>query len=331
MLPRGLIIRTAAAITALLCLAVALAASPRSAHRVPPHSASLEPGEVLRYRLQYHNSIHSSSTSPIYTPEAAHKMDISLGAVLRLDVLSVKRSPKRGRLTHLRVTYQSATAHVSTDAYDPGAQSLAQQYRALSGHSFEFTIDGDGRVIDISGLDRVESDERARDAVREWLRELTLPLALLHPGTKPGHKWSREVPLASAPLAGLAWRTNSVYRDDEPCPPAPGAPPAIAHQTCAVIETHLSTTRKKKHGNSTPLVYRRQGLRTSGQWKEHGISRSYVSLSTGLVTSSTAVDSSDMDITIAAAVSGSRLHYAGQTESSSQLTLIGSHLPPKTR
>lgn len=289
------------------------------------------PGEVLRYRLQYHSRIKSTSRSPIYTPEAAHEMGISIGAVLRLRVLRVRNSPKLGRLTRLRVTYLTASAQVHTDAYDPGAKSLAQQYRNLSGRSFEFTVDGQGRVLDIAGLASLEPNPRAREAVREWLRELTLPLGLLRPGMKPGHKWSRVVPLAGAPLAGLAWRTRSVYRNDEHCPPAPGAPAAIARQTCAVIETRLSTTRQKTRGGGTPLAYRRQGLRTSGQWKENGISRSYVSLATGLVTSSTAADSSKMDITIVAALSGSRFHYSGQVDSSSQLTLIGFQLPSAAR
>ncbi len=327
MLLRARTTRPVAAIAALLCLPAALRAAPKSAARVAPHSASLVPGEVLRYRLQYHSSIQSNSASPVYTPEAAHQMKISLGAVLRLDVLSVKHSPRFGRLTRIRVTYQTASARVSTDAYDPGAKSLARQYRALRGRSFEFTVDGSGQVIDIAALARLEPDERAREAVREWLRELTLPLGFWRPGMKPGRKWTRVVPLTDAPLAGLAWRTRSVYRADESCPPAPGAPREIARQTCAVIETRLGTTRQKTHGGNTPLAYRRQGLRTSGRWKQSGISRSYISLATGLVTSSTAVDSSQMDLTIAATLSGSRLHYSGQMESSSQLTLIGVHLP----
>lgn len=303
----------------------ALAAAPRASSPRP----SLVPGEMLRYRLEYRSAIQSRSAGPIYTPESASHMDVSLSATLRLDVLSVKSDPKLGRLTRLRVTYETSDALVQSNAYDPGAEALAKQYRSLQGRSFEFTIDPEGRVRDITGLARIEPDERARSAVREWMRTLTLPLSLWRPGLKPGKKWSRVVPLAGSPLAGLAWRTKSLYRDDEPCPPAPGAPAALGRETCAVVETQIETVRHGSRSNPTPLAYRRQGLRTSGRWTARGASRSYVSLATGLVTSSTATENSDIDLTITGVLSGSKLHYAGRTQSKSQLTLVAFHLPAR--
>jgi hypothetical protein len=314
-------------IAALLFFPVAAAAAPRAASRLP----SLAAGETLRYRLEYHSTIDSRSKGPIYTPETAHRMSVSLGAVLRLDVLSVKENPKLGCLTRLRVTYEASTARVHSDAYDPGAAALAKQYESLRGRSFAFTIDAAGRVLDISGLAKLAPNESGREAIRQWLRELTLPLGLWQSGLKPGKKWSRLVPLVDAPLEGLAWRTRSIYLKNESCPPAPGAPAALARQTCAVIETRMETVRRGKHGNPTPPEYRSQGLRTSGDWRARGTSLSYVSLATGLVTSSTASEQSAVDLTIMAALSGSELHYAAQTQSSSQLTLIGFHLPSPPR
>jgi hypothetical protein len=323
MFSRGFRTPIAILIAAFCFLPAAQAATPRKPSRV----RSLVPGEMLRYRLAYRSGIQSESTSPIYTPESAHHMDVSLNAQLRLDVLSVKTDARRGRLARLRVTYETSHARVQSDAYDPGAEKLEKQYRRLQGRSFEFTLDAEGRVRHIEGLAQIEPDENSRSAMREWLRTLTLPLGLWRPGMKPGRKWTRVVPLAGAPLAGLAWRTRSIYRSDERCPPAPGAPAAIQRQTCAVIETHIETIREKGHGNSTPLAYRRQGLRTAGQWKEKGASRSYVSLATGLVTSSTATETSQMNLTITAALSGSQLHYSGKVEGSSQLTLVAFRLP----
>lgn len=319
--------RRAALIAALLVFPIAAAAAPRTAVRLP----SLVAGETLRYRLEYHSAIDSHSKGPIYTPGAAHRMSVSLGAVLRLDVLSVKEDPKLGRLTRLRVTYLTSAARVHSDAYDAGAAALEKQYKSLRGRSFVFAIDAAGRVVDISGLAKLAPDESDREAIRQWMRELTLPLELWRSGPKPGEKWSRLVPLVDAPLNGLAWRTRSVYLKNESCPPAPGAPAALARQTCAVIETRIETIRHGAHGNPTPLEYRRHGLRTSGDWRARGTSLSYVSLATGLVTSSTANEQSNVDLTIRAVLSGSKLHYAGQTQSSSQLTLIGFHLPAPPR
>lgn len=327
MISRASRTRRAGLIAALLVFPVAAIAAPRAASRLP----SLVPGETLRYRLEYHSTIDSHSKGPIYTPEAAHRMDVSLGAVLRLDVLSVKEDPKLGRLTRLRVSYETSTARVHSDAYDPGAEALEKQYESLRGRSFAFSIDGAGHVRDIAGLANLAPNESGREVIRQWLRELTLPLGLWRSGLKPGRKWSRLVPLADAPLNGLAWRTRSIYLKNESCPPAPGAPAALARETCAVIETRIETIRHGRRGNPTPLEYRRQGLRTSGEWRARGTSLSYVSLETGLVTSSTANERSNVDLTVTAVLSGSKLHYAGQVQSSSQLTLIDFHLPASPR
>ena len=306
-------------LAALLLAGVAAAAA---APRAAPQPPSLLPGESLRYRIEYRSDITSRAAGPISTPESAHRLGVSLSAVMRLDVLGVKAAPRQGTETRLRVTYETCDARVRSDAYDPGAQAIAEQYQALQGRSFEFSVDAQGRVGDLGGLDRLEPDPRARSAIRHWLSTLTLPAGLFGPGMKPGRKWTREVPQPDAPLAGLAWRTESLYRDEQPCPPAPGAPATISRETCAVISTKLEAVRRGGR-NSTPLAYSRQGLRTSGRWLAHGQSLSYISLATGLVTSSTSTENDDMDITITAALSGSHLRYAGRIQSTSQITLVG--------
>ncbi len=298
-----------------------------AARRVASPVPALVPGEVLRYQLEYRSTIQSASAGPIYTPEAAHQMDVSLSSRLRLDVLSVKADPKFGPLTRLRVTYETSDALVHTDAYDPGAQALEKQYNSLAGRSFEFSVDGEGRVLEVAGLGRLEPDERARSAVRQWLGTLALPLGLWRKGVKPGKRWSRVVPLADAPLAGLAWRTKSFYSGNQPCPRTPGAPASLARETCAVIETRIDTVREHGSHDPTPLAYSRQGLRTKGSWTGRGESQNYLSLATGLVTNCTATDTNAMNLTITAALGGSALHYAGRWRSSSQLTLVGFHVP----
>jgi hypothetical protein len=139
---------------------------------------------------------------------------------------------------------------------------------------------------------------------------------------KPGRKWSQEVPLAGAPLAGLGWRTQSDYRDDEACPAPPGVTAKSPAEACAVIATSLESVRNGSASGSTPLVYRQQGLATSGHWNTRGESLSYVSLSSGLVVSGTATEDDTIDLTIASTRSGSRLHYAAQEQSSYQIALL---------
>lgn len=304
----------------LLMFAVSLMAGPAPTISAP---AVLVPGESLTYVLEYRSRIVSQSAGPIYTSGGAHRLDISVGVRMRLDVLGVRNSSPQGRLTRLRVTYESCDASVHSDAYDPGAEALEKEYRALQGRSFEFTVNGLGRVGDLRGLDQIEPNEGARNAIRRWLSTITLPLGVWKPGLKPGKKWSRVVPLTDAPLAGLAWHTHSTYRDNETCPRQLSSSSGTAPQTCAVITTRLETVRNNPRGNPTPLSYRRKGLKTSGSWTASGESLSYISLSSGLVASSTATENDTINLTISSTLSGSRLHYAAREQSNSQMALVG--------
>jgi hypothetical protein len=299
----------------------------------PPRisAAPLVPGESLNYLLEYHSTIQSRSASPIYTSDSAHQLVVSVGARIRLDVLGIKSVPKHGRLTRLRVTYETCDATVQGDSSDSRAEALQKQYRDLRGHSFEFAIDGQGRVRDIAGLNHLEPNPSAQSAIRQWLSNITFPLALWKANLKPGKKWSREVPLSSAPLAGLGWRTESTYRDNEPCPAMPSRAAGSPRQTCAVITTRLESVRDGSHVDATPPSYRRQGLKTSGRWIARGESLSYISLSSGLVASSTATETDTIDLTVSSTFSGSRLRYVGREQSNSQIALLDVFLPSVAR
>lgn len=308
-----------------LVLLFAIGLRAAAAARLP--AVRLVPGESLHYLLEYHSSIQSQSAGPIYTSSPAHSLEISVGARLRVDVLSVKDEPKQGRLTRLRVTYETCDATVQGDQYDPGAEQMQKQYRDLRGRSFEFTVDGQGRVVDLAGIKGLTTNPSAQNAMRQWLANIALPLSLGRGVLKPGKKWSRVVPFSGAPLAGLAWRTESTYRDNEPCPAVPRSPAGSHGPGCAVIATRLESVKGKSHGGRTPLLYRRQGLKTSGRWTARGQSLNYISLATGLLSSSTATENDDVDLTVTSELSGSRLHYAGQEKSSSQIALVGITLP----
>jgi hypothetical protein len=236
----------------------------------------------------------------------------------------------------LRATYEKASASTETDAYDPAAASLDAQYNNLQGRSVEFTIESDGKISHIAGIDEVVSNPSAAAAVRAWINGFS-PSANLPPeGIAIGQKWAAERPLENTPLANLLWRTSSSYLRDEPCmlpgkaasptqnPAATDAPHvAPSGPLCAVILTGFDILR---HGSAsadaTPEDYRHNGLRTSGTWTGEGQSLETISLQTGMLLRSTQSSTQKMDFEIVSALSGSKMHYAGQVETQSEITLI---------
>ena len=98
-------------------------------------------------------------------------------------------------------------------------------------------------------------------------------------------------------------------------------------KACAVIVTRLESVHGNARGDRTSSLYRRQGLKTSGHWRARGQSLNYISLATGLLVTSTATESDNIDLTVTSELSGSQLHYAGQEKSNSQIALAGVTLP----
>jgi hypothetical protein len=145
-------------------------------------------------------------------------------------------------------------------------------------------------------------------------------------GIAVGQKWTAERPLENTPLANLLWRTASSYLRDEPCGPA-GQSASLAQNSaaplCAVILTSFDILR---HGSAsadaTPDDYRHNGLRTSGTWAGKGQSLDTISLQSGMLLRSTQSSTQKMDFEIVSALSGSKMHYAGQVDSQSEITLI---------
>jgi hypothetical protein len=294
-------------------------------------------GESFRYHIESRTTTTGTTTTPIANPEGASQLKQVADLEVRLDVVGVQpASNGTPGVARLRATYEKASAATETDAYDPAAASLDAQYNNLQGRSVEFTIESDGKISHITGIDEAVSNPSAAAAVRAWINGFS-PSANLPPeGIAVGQKWSAERPLENTPLANLLWRTSSSYLRDEPCQlpgqarspaqnPAqtdasPGASPG---PLCAVILTSFDILR---HGSAsadaTPEDYRHNGLRTSGTWTGNGQSLDTISLQSGMLLRSTQTSAQKMDFEIVSALSGSKMHYAGQVETQSEITLI---------
>ncbi|MGH9747244.1 MAG: hypothetical protein ACRD59_14195 [Candidatus Acidiferrales bacterium] len=334
----------------LLISSVAVATSDRRIHLAP----EFKPGDTLRYQIETRMTTAGTTTSPIVNPEGATQLKQSASIVLRLDVLEVHPAPNGdpGPM-RLRATYEKSSATSETDAYDPDSAALVDQYNRLEGRSMEFTVEPDGRLTNIKGLEEMLSNPSAAQTVRSWMAGLSSSAGFPSAGIAIGQKWSREQPLTGIPIAGLFWHTEATYLRNEPCPdngpetsaatnpatnpaaPAGASPPATPAanprspdqnpEICAAILTQFTIVRHgshNSHADQTPDDYRRNALRTSGTWTGSGESLDFISLTTGRVLRSAQSTSQNIDFTITSTTSGSRLTYKGKVESQSHITLL---------
>jgi hypothetical protein len=300
------------------------AASPRI-HLTPNFTM----GESFRYHIESQTTTTGTTTTPIANPEAASKLKQVADLEVRLDVVGVQPAANgTPGAARLRATYDKASAATETDAYDPAAAALDTQYKNLQGRSVEFTIEADGKISHITGIDEAVSNPSAAAAVRAWIAGFS-PSANLPPqGIATGQKWSAERPLENTPLANLLWRTSSSYLRDEACElPGQAASPAVNSAApgslCAVILTTFDILRHgSANSDATPEDYRHNGLRTSGTWTGEGQTLDTISLETGMLMRSTQSSRQKMDFEIVSALSGSKMHYAGQVNTQSEVTLI---------
>ena len=323
--------RPAYAVAALFsALLLTLAAVPPRIHLSP----RLVEGETLRYRIETETTTKGQTSTPIVNPEAATRVKQTANLILRLNILDVAAAVQGAMpRTRVRITYEKSNATSESDAYDPRAAALDDQFGNLQGRFMEFTIQPDGKLSNITGLEDLFSTPSAQQAASSWMAGITFGARFPHDGITPGQKWNSEELLAGSPLRGLAWRTQSQYLRDELCASSnPPSQASSATQTgkdsstpdaCAVILTRFEIVRHgSSHGDATPDDYLRSGLRTSGAWTGHGESLNSISIQSGLLVVSTESVSQDMDYEIKSAVSGSTLHYKGHTDSQSQITLL---------
>src|ERR1700722_3901742 len=148
----------------LAVVALTLSAAPGNRVRL---SMKFTTGETLRYRIETSTSANNKMETPIENPEAASASKQSVSLILRLDVLN--RPPANGEPTgsvHIRATYEKSDASFQSDAYDPASANLEDQYKHLEGRWLEYTIDPDGNVSHISGIDDLLANPVVAENVR---------------------------------------------------------------------------------------------------------------------------------------------------------------------
>jgi hypothetical protein len=292
-------------------------------------SPRFSPGQSFRYTMEFETTTATSRSGMAKDPQGPAKLVIDWDATILLEVLPAE--PNAPGSIRLRTKYEKSRAHVTSDTFDPAAAATEEQYQNLEGKVIEFTLDANGIVISVSGLEEIVDGEKTVEAARGWIAQLGSGSGAPAGGVTVGQKWSSEQPAASLPVAGMVWRTESEYLRDEICrPPNPDAAPTPSSvesagnpesaEACAVILTRLNLVRHKPVRDVTPEEYRKSGLQTAGKWDGSAESLSYISLRTGLAVSITQTGSEEMDVTLTTGKNVS-MRYAGTILSRSQVAL----------
>lgn len=317
--------RRIAALVALIALSIAASANQKK--HLPP---KFIPGEIFHYQVESHTIDTVKTTTPIADPESGSRSSQTLNLVVRLDVLSPPPGSPPGA-THFRVTYEKCHAEAESDAFDPSGSSFEDQYSRIEGHSFDFTLDPSGGITDLKGLDKIFPNRSTAEPAFSWIDSLFPASLFPRDGVTVGRKWKSEHPVTGMPLDDLIWLSDSTYLRDESCNASADAtataPAGNLHAAtppaCATILMHYRMSRRgSPKSDATPPSYFKNGLRTSGAWTGSGDSLDSISLATGMLVSSTANSTQDVDYEITSARSGSSIHRQGKVQSQLIITLI---------
>jgi hypothetical protein len=283
-------------------------------------------GQIVRYQMQATTITNTHHGGAIRDPQGPTKMTLVWNAITRLEVLSMEKNTQgdpTGTM-RLRSTYEKSDATAESGSYDPEADGIGQKYRALEGKSFEFTVDAAGQISDIEGFEGGDGPGSPADAIRASLGQISSGANGPRGGVVIGQTWTTDLPVPTAPIAGLIWRSHSTYERNEPCQLAATAssPAPASDEICAVILTKLTLVGAHP-GNKdvTPENYRKMGLTTAGTWTGEGDTLSYVSINSGRLVSVTQSSTEHMDFTVTHE-GGERMSYQGSVQSRSQLALL---------
>jgi hypothetical protein len=288
------------------------------------------PGQTFRYEMEFETKTDTQRSGLGTDPQGPTSLVVNWNATVRMEILAADASTPGG--LRLRTTYEKSDATVSTDSFDPAAAETIDQYRKLEGKVVEFTLDANGKVKSVAGLEGIVDTQKASQSARDWISQLSASAGAPPGGVTVGQTWISEQPADSLPIAGLVWRTESTYLRNESCRPASAevssakgssdsAATSPSTMDCAVILATLSLVRGKGSHDTTPPDLRKNGVQSEGKWDGSGQSLLYVSLDSGMVVSVTQSGTEQMDVKLTSNHNTS-MHYAGTITSRSQVALV---------
>jgi len=288
-------------------------------------------GQVLTYQIAYHadRSATTKSTVATSTPQSPSGRETNVRALLRLEVVGVEKQGARA-MVRARTDFQvmNSATHLTVPSDLPTPQDQTQR-QDPKGISIEFTINPDGRVDQVKGLDLLFPEQQ--QAWKEWVARFAAPAALPENGIRIGQKWkTEELENSPAPIAKLTWLRESTYLRDEPCHiseltvegDVAAAHPQQVPETCAVIETSATLKQRSSTKDATPEDYKLHQLLTSGTASGDNKTLLFVSTQTGLLVRSSDHADQKMSVTIAKSDNSNRVHYDIHAKSDTEIFRI---------
>jgi hypothetical protein len=288
----------------------------------------LLPGQKLAYLVSYQLDRTVKAQSRYKAPDQPEGK-LTLQSVLHVEILDRKASGFRLRSQFSSSADPKSEAPGSTTQNAP-APSPGQ--KAAPPNWVEFVLANDGSVSSLTGLEKLAPVEQL--AWREWIARFAAAMVYPKNGVKSGEKWDSDEPeTAPSPIAGLAWKRNSQYVRDEPCPEATRtnagdlADSTNKSETCAVILTTATLKQNSSPKDSTPEDYKLNHLKTSGTATGKNQTILYISRKTGLLMRSSESDQQSMDVTVALADASNEVHYNIVAESHARLLFLSATSP----
>ncbi len=289
-------------------------------------------GERVRYQMTFTSTVELLRSGVVEDPQAPGKVGLYVSATVSIEPLML---PADRAELKIRFTFDETASRIVSDFYEPTADALGEEYRALRGKSFEFVRTAEGKLRAGADFREAVRTELAANRVTEWLDEL-LGSSGIPPGTKPGQKWSSQEALSEGPFSGMLRRTESTYVRDGPCRHA-GYEDVKAQLTrqygsenCAVVLTR-ATIRRAANAPSdlTAPEYRARGMRTAGHWSGSGETLKYISLARGLLVSSASHWDEKLELTVM--LEGARFQQSSRVKAGGQIVQLSPAALPDVR
>jgi hypothetical protein len=321
---------TVVAMTVICTNFALLSAKPSAKERVTLFP-KLVAGQVFTYQIAYHanKSATTKSTVATSTPQSPSGTETNVRALLRLEVLGAETQGAHATI-RARTFFQvlNSATHVTVPQNIPTPRDQVQR-QDPKGVAIDFTINPNGRIDQINGLDDLFPEQQ--QAWREWIARFAASAALPEGGVRIGQKWkTEELESSPAPISKLMWMRESTYLRDEPCHiseltvegDVAAAHPQQVPETCAVIETSATLKQRSSPNDSTPEDYKLHQLQTTGTASGNNKTLLFVSTQTGLLVRSSDHADQKMSVTIAKADDSNRVHYDIHAQSDTEIFRI---------